>query len=261
MSAPGKEIEAGEPVEGAELARDAGKGLDQTVLVIDDVPYMLELASLFLGRTARVVTATGGPAGLAAARELHPDLVLCDDFMPVLDGHAVCRAIRQDPALESTPLIMLLSDSSAQAHGAAIRAGANDCLAKPLERSSLVDRVARFLQDTRVRGLPRIDTELPVTLTSGRAEGAGTVRNLSGGGAFVETDLPLACADEVGLHFQLPDSTLALRPSAQVVWRRNRYEAMPEPDGVGFRFIELDAQSARALDDYVYERTSLAPSA
>ena len=126
--------------------------LDQTVLVVDDVPYLLELASLFLQRTARVVTARGGEEGLRSIRREQPDLILCDDNMPDLSGAQLCHEIRQDPELQATPFIMLLSDPGASARGAAIRAGANDVLAKPLSRLSLVDSVSRFLTANLVRG-------------------------------------------------------------------------------------------------------------
>lgn len=237
------------------LADAAAPTFASTVLVVDDVRYMLELATLFLARTARVRTALGGEKGLDAVRYLRPDLVLCDDFMPGIDGYELCRAVRQDPEVADTPFIMMMSDPGARAHGAAIRAGADDVIAKPLERMSLVEAVSRFLGPTRVRALPRVPMDLPVALITSEAEGMGTVRNVSRGGAFVETELPLDCTDEVGLCFELPGSGRTLQPSARVVWRRNRYAARSSADGAGLRFVEIDADSARALDEFVHERT------
>lgn len=230
----------------------------QTVLVVDDVPYLLELASLFLGRTVRVLTAPGGSEALEIARRETPDLILCDDSMPGMDGAALCRAVRGEPPLDHTPFVMLVSDSGARARGDAIRAGADDVLAKPLSRLSLVDSVSRFLGQSRVRALPRIETRVPVTVTSGDRELEGMLLNLSRGGAFVETDAPLVCADEVGLRFRLPDSTVVLAPSAEVIWCRKHYASRRSADGAGLRFVEIDGPSVRSLDDFVYERTSTA---
>ena len=227
-----------------------------TVLVIDDVPYLLELASLFLARTARVVTARGAQEGLDAAWREQPDLILCDDRMPGMTGFDLCRRIRQDPDLERTPFIMLVSDPSAAARGAAIRAGANDVLPKPLSRLSLVEAVSRFLTASPVRGLPRIETNVPVALTAHGEEVAGTLRNISRGGAFVETGVPLACADEIGLRFRLPESPIVITPSAEVVWCRSGCDSRQITDGAGLRFVEMDGVSVRTLDDYVYERTT-----
>ena len=228
---------------------------EQKVLIVDDVPYLLELASLFLARTARIITASCGEEGLALAGSEQPDLILCDDNMPGLSGADVCRLVRADPELDTTPFIMLLSDPGAGARGAAIRAGADDVLAKPLSRLSLVNSVTRLLTATRVRGLPRIDTNVPVTVTTRETRTQGIVRNLSRGGAFVETEAPLVQAEEIGLSFQLPESPLTVAASAEVIWCSNHYESVQTPDGVGLRFVEIDAPSARTLDEYVYERT------
>lgn len=229
---------------------------EQKVLIVDDVPYLLELASLFLARTARIVTADGGQAGLETACREHPDLILCDDNMPGTSGADLCRAIRRDPGLASTPFIMLVGDASAAARGAAIRAGADDVLSKPLSRLSLVDTVSRFLTASRVRALPRIETDAPATLTSGDAESSAVVRNISRGGAYVETDAPLVCADEIGLRFHLPDTPAALTTSAEVVWCSSPDAAPYGAGGAGLRFLEIDGPSVRSLDDFVFERTA-----
>ena len=228
---------------------------DQTVLIIDDVPYLLELATLFLARTARVLTATSGQEGLDSIARNRPDLILCDDNMPNMNGAQVCRKVRQDPELQAMPFIMLLSDPGAAARGAAIRAGADDVISKPLSRVSLVEGVSRFLIENRVRGLPRVDTNVPVTVTTGDRELSGIVRNLSRGGAFIETEIPLVRSDEVGLRLELSDPQVTLSASAEVVWCRTRYESVDTIDGAGLRFVEIDGASARTIDDFVYERT------
>ena len=244
----------------------------RTLLVVDDVPYLLDLASVFLARTARVVTALGGRQGLESAWRERPDLILCDLHMPGLGGVELCRAIRRDPDLASTPIIMLVSGNLASDHGLAIRAGANDVLAKPLERTSLCDTVSRFLSSPGVRGLPRVETAVKATLTLSSSDAGpapevdATVRNLSRGGAFVETAEPLARSDEVGLRFRLPGSECILASNAEVVWSRRGSSStvqdleaeMPAVAkgnvGVGLRFLEIDGASVRTLDDYVFER-------
>lgn len=242
-----------------ETAAETTPEAQPTVLVVDDVPYLLELASIFLARTARIVTAGNGQDGLDAAWREKPDLILCDDRMPGLSGADLCRRVRQDADLRSTPFIMLVSDPGGAARGAAIRAGANDVLTKPLSRLSLVEAVSRFLATTRTRGLPRITTDVPVTVTHGEDEMVGVVRNVSRGGAYVETEGPLACADEVGLRFRLPESPVVIAPSAEVMWCRNRFESRGTADGVGLRFVELDGASVRTLDEFVYEHASVTP--
>ena len=254
MSAPGKPLEEIDEPSGR-TAPEAALA-ERTVLVVDDVPYLRELAALFLARTVKVATAESGSEALVLARRLLPDLILCDDRMPGMDGLAVCRAIRAEPELAGTPFVMLLSDPAARAHGKAIRMGADDVLAKPLERLPLIETVTRFLSFTEVRGIPRAETDLAVTICGTGLHGPGLMRNVSRGGAFVETELELDGARELGLRFELPERDAPLCPAAKVVWTRRRYASEPASDGAGLQFTEIDAATARAIDDYVYERTS-----
>lgn len=260
------------------------------VLVVDDVPYMLELAALFLGRTSIVVTARNGEEALAAARAERPDVIVSDRRMPGMDGVELCRTLGRDPELASVPFVMLVADDTGVARGQAIRAGANDVLLKPLSRLALIDSVTRLARPVAERGLPRIELEVPVNVTashrgSGGREITGTdvsrtlsdehalneekgvVRNLSRGGLFVETPCELAGASEVDLQFRLPGSPDLFTPSALVVWRRRaqietpgRHETVGTPAGLGLRFLEVDAASLEQLADYVYERAPAEPN-
>ena len=69
----------------------------RTILVIDDAPMFRELQSLFLSRTARVLTAESGARGLEIARRERPDLALVDLHMPGMEGDEVCWEIKDDP--------------------------------------------------------------------------------------------------------------------------------------------------------------------
>jgi len=76
------------------------------ILIVDDVPENLDLLAYVLGRSGHdVVTALGGRAGLERVHEVHPDAVLVDLRMPVVDGWEVARWIRADPALDGIRLI------------------------------------------------------------------------------------------------------------------------------------------------------------
>jgi len=241
-----------------------------TVLVVDDVPYMLELASLFLGRTSSVITAQSGEEALAIAREQRPSVIVSDRRMPGMDGVAFCRAVARDPALASVPFVMLVSDDTGVERGLAVRAGAADVLAKPLSRIALVDSVSRLCRKEHESSMPRIELDVPISVITAHAEEGdrqaprctekGIVRNLSRGGLFVETESELPTHGEVDLRFRLPDSADLLAPSAQVIWRRRPLpvsEQSCEDDalsGFGLRFLEVDGATLRRLDDFVYER-------
>jgi CheY-like chemotaxis protein len=78
------------------------------VLVCDDEPYILHALRMKLSKSGfDVETADNGETALAAVRRELPALLITDLQMPVMDGLALCRALRSDPATEGLPIILL----------------------------------------------------------------------------------------------------------------------------------------------------------
>jgi len=120
------------------------------VLVIDDDPTILELIRHALGRIDRyeVVTAVNGADGLQSYFDAHPDCVIVDIGMPVMDGFQFVRAIRGHSVSANTPIIVLsaLTDDAHQATGAL--SGVDEYVAKPFKVSVLCAALERALQVT-----------------------------------------------------------------------------------------------------------------
>jgi chemotaxis family two-component system response regulator PixH len=249
-----------------------------TVMIVDDVRFLRELAALFLGRTSHVVACASGAEALEAASREAPGVIVSDYRMPEMSGVELCRTIRRDPLLAGTPFIMLVSDLSGAERGQAVRGGADDVLSKPLSRLDLIDSVRRLLRSASERSMPRVEIEVPISVaglvdqhiepsveprgTAHQIE-KGVVRNLSRGGMFVETDCDLSDHQEVTLQFRLPDSSEVLTPSAQVVWERRERtgrDGLATRPGFGLRFLEIDGATSDRVGDYVYERTGSAPT-
>jgi uncharacterized protein (TIGR02266 family) len=227
------------------------------ILIIDDTPMFRDIESVFLARSGRVLTAASGAEGLVLARRERPHVVLVDALMPGgMDGEAVCRAIRGDPALApETRILLLTSSDRAEDRARALRAGADDVLGKPISRVALIEAVGRFLRFARARGLPRASWRGRIRIDDGNTDWWGTARNLSRGGVFVEGGKELAPRSEVTLEFDLPDSRVSVRPTAEVVWLDRDPEGATQ--GMGLRFLAMDGRTARYLDDWVHERASL----
>ena len=95
--------------EGAESAT-AGNGANagKTILVADDESHILHVVSLKLRNAGfRVVTARDGQEAYEMAQAEHPDLVITDYHMPQLSGLELFRKLKQDPATQNIPAIML----------------------------------------------------------------------------------------------------------------------------------------------------------
>lgn len=111
-----------------------------TVLVVeDDDAIRNNVARLLQLEGYTVQVAGNGNEGLLAARASRPDLVITDINMPGLDGFALVQALRADPALATTPVLMLtaLDDRASMRRGMTV--GADDYLAKPFTRDELLE--------------------------------------------------------------------------------------------------------------------------
>jgi two-component system, chemotaxis family, chemotaxis protein CheY len=120
----------------------------RSVLVVDDSPTIRGFARLLLrSLDVKVVEAEDGSKGLAAARAGAPALVLADVNMPVMDGLALTRELRKDPALKKVPVLLLTGEKSEDLQKKGREAGANELLTKPLQAAELHAAVRRWLGD------------------------------------------------------------------------------------------------------------------
>jgi DNA-binding response OmpR family regulator len=123
-------------------------------LVIDDHPDLIELVRLHLEKEGYSVQGTlGGDAGLAAALNAPPDVILLDRSMPGLDGLEVCRRLRRDERTAYTPVILLTARASEAERVAGFEAGADDYMTKPFSPRELVARVRAVLRRAATRPL------------------------------------------------------------------------------------------------------------
>jgi len=225
-------------------------------LIIDDAAMFRELGALFLVRCARVLTAETGRLGIEMARRERPEVVLVDLHMPRMDGAEVCRQIRSNPELQDTSVIVMLGDGDPTERARALKAGANEVIAKPLSRGPLIDTVKRHLRTPVSQGQPRLDLSMPVNLRTGLRSSWGTGLNLSRGGIYVETNQSFAMNTELDVRFVLPDTGATLRSTAEVVWRKVD-DQIDDRFGIGVRFLEIDGSAVQQLDDYIFERAAI----
>jgi signal transduction histidine kinase/DNA-binding response OmpR family regulator len=117
----------------------------ELVLIADDNADMRAHLERVLSVHWRTVLVADGESALEATRRLHPDAVVTDAMMPRLDGFDFVEAIRADPALAATPVLMLSARAGAEAVSEGYAGGADDYLPKPFRSQELVDRLAARL--------------------------------------------------------------------------------------------------------------------
>ena len=118
-----------------------------TILIVeDDEVIRRQLVRLLGGAGYHTLDCADGALALAQARRRRPDVVVSDVSMPELDGYGLVEAMRADPALAATPVMLLtaLDERSSMRRGMA--AGADDFLAKPFRPAELLEAVAGLLR-------------------------------------------------------------------------------------------------------------------
>jgi adenylate cyclase len=117
------------------------------ILVADDTPANVRMLEKRLQHNGYdVVVARDGEEALAVAHATHPDLILLDIMMPKVDGIAVCRRLKGDPAFPFTPIIMVTALADSKDVVAGLEAGGDDYLTKPVDQQALVARVRSMLR-------------------------------------------------------------------------------------------------------------------
>lgn len=116
----------------------------RTVLVVEDEPKIREVVRDYLIDAGfSVTTASDGPAALASARAVAPDLVVLDLGLPGLDGIDVARELHRR---SQVPIIMLTARAAEVDRVLGLELGADDYLVKPFSPRELVARVRAVLR-------------------------------------------------------------------------------------------------------------------
>lgn len=116
----------------------------QTILIIEDnVDGAQSLADLLEMQGHRVRVAHDGQSGIALAREVQPDVILCDLGLPDVDGYDVARMLQRDGSLRGTRLVALSGYAQPEDRQRARDAGFDAHLAKPVELDTLLTVLAK----------------------------------------------------------------------------------------------------------------------
>ncbi|MDR7272108.1 signal transduction histidine kinase/DNA-binding response OmpR family regulator/HPt (histidine-containing phosphotransfer) domain-containing protein [Pelomonas saccharophila] len=167
------------------------------ILLVEDNAINQELAVDLLSRAGVVVSVAGnGEEALRKLADEQFDAVLMDCQMPVMDGYAATRALRQQPSLQALPVIAMTANAMVGDREAVLAAGMNDHISKPIKVDEMFATIAKWVKPGR-----------PVVVI-GNDSGADTLRvlkgidahcglaNVGGNGVLYRRVLSLFCARE-----------------------------------------------------------------
>lgn len=116
------------------------------VLVIEDEELIREsILNLLNTRGFSAIGSGYGKLGLQLAKEIVPDLILCDVRMPEFDGYEVLKALRQDPITATIPFIFLTAETTQDIQRPGQLNSANAYLTKPFTTAELLEVIATYI--------------------------------------------------------------------------------------------------------------------
>lgn len=118
----------------------------QTVLIVDDQPDRIRFLSELLKDTCKQMAAKDGQEALELVSRRKPDLILLDVMMPRMDGHEVCRRLKDDPETADIPIIFVTAKDEVEDEAYGLELGAVDYISEPLNPSIVKNRVRTHLE-------------------------------------------------------------------------------------------------------------------
>lgn len=145
------------------------------ILVIDDDAGLRALLRATLGRDYEVEQAIDGAAGVAAATQQQPDVILLDITMPGMSGYETCMLLKRAAATAGIPVIFLSALSALDDRLAAYEAGGADFLPKPFEPEELLDKVEAALRGVAARNSLQAEARIASTMAMTALSAAGEI--------------------------------------------------------------------------------------
>ncbi|HEV2827516.1 MAG TPA: response regulator [Pyrinomonadaceae bacterium] len=120
-----------------------------TVLLVEDTEDNRQMMRRLLEMSGfRVVEATNGREAVEAASQVQPQIILMDLSLPIIDGLAATRQIRNQPELNQVPIVAVSAHDTADFHNEALDAGCNAYVTKPINYTELEHLVTRLIAET-----------------------------------------------------------------------------------------------------------------
>jgi diguanylate cyclase (GGDEF)-like protein len=121
------------------------------ILIVDDDSFMRKILVRYLEReNYRVVEATNGLEAIKIYQECHPDIILLDAMMPILDGFECCSQLQNLPNGDHTPVLIITALEDRASVDRAYAVGASDYVTKPIHWAVLRQRVRRLLDQANL---------------------------------------------------------------------------------------------------------------
>ena len=218
------------------------------ILLADDSRFFRAIESQFLLKTpVEILEADDCDTALEVIRNEKPDLVYMAFSLPKGGGAACCQTIKNDPVLNSTPVVIICDQGDPDQPGIARQKGCDACLSKPLDRHNFLQVGRQVLDGIREHRQPSF---FPVTFKVDAEEFVGKCLDISGGGMFIESQADIPAGTQINLSFKLPDGLASqFTCTGKISWLNRKPNPMKPhyPHGLGIKFEGLPVLVHKAI--------------
>lgn len=231
--------------------------LRKKILLTDDAELLQALENSFFRRNGfTLLVADSGERVFEMIEEQDPVLAILSLAMPDWQGDSLCRRIKEDALLRSTPIILVVPADREEAVARCREAGCDDTVCRPIDSQQLLAAACRLLHIVE-RGAPRVETSFPVLCGQDpRKLRPARALNINAGGLFVETGRLHPVDTLVTLDFTLPAQTLTIRCKGRVAWVNHpEWIKTPSlPSGMGIQFLDLADAAETAVREFIEKK-------
>jgi signal transduction histidine kinase len=188
------------------------------ILIVEDSPTQTKMLRFILEENGYIVdSANNGVKALEFIRQKKPNLIITDIIMPVMDGFALCKAVKSNPELKSIPIMLLTSLSDPQDVIKGLQAGADSLLTKPYEDTFLIVCIQNIFANQAIRKNKAQDAEIEIVfageryfINSDRMQIIDLLLSTYDNAVQKNNELHKAHADLLEIHRQLEQKNIQL---------------------------------------------------
>lgn len=227
------------------------------ILLADGFQPVADIERSFLARAGcDLIAAKVGEDLVRLTREDRPDLLVLDMDSPTRDALACCRAVKADPSLRGTRVVLLATALDATR---CLEAGGDAVVPRPLTVARLAEITRRYLRIPE-RSEERVAVALRVDFTRRGADRVGFTRNLGAAGLFLHTSEEFELREAMDLRLHLAArGNVEIRAAGRVARLVPKVAEPAAIGGAGVEFLELGASERIEIGRFVRQHAGGEP--
>ncbi len=228
----------------------------KNILIVDHPKsFSLNINNILLsaGHHTRIVDSKEEIISALKKDPLNIDLMIINLNMPHIDAFDILEWLRNSGRTGKPPVIAVIESTEAKKIHRVLRGlRVFDCIIKGTSPEMCIFKINKILYPkNQQRKNLRINTELPVFLSSKDINDTGYILNISETGAYVSTNTPIKIGDTTKVRFMLKEEDRYIETTGKVVWTAN-YKGVKKPvTGMGIQFSGITSKDSRLISSFI----------